>query len=147
ASQETYPSWGWWIVNGATTLYENWRIDAKNDISLNHIMFGEVGAWLYKGIGGIKTDEEQPGFKNVVLKPNFVAGLNEFEARHDGPYGAIISSWKRSGNGVVYEVTIPANSTGLIHFPLTGAQKAYRDGTALGTVASVSSGKYKFEIR
>lgn len=92
ASQETYPSWGWWIVNGATTLYENWRIDAKNDISLNHIMFGDIGAWIFKGIGGIKTDEQSAGFKNVILKPNFVVGLNEFEAKHTGPYGEIISS-------------------------------------------------------
>jgi alpha-L-rhamnosidase len=39
ASQETYPSWGWWIVNGATTLYENWKIDAARDISPNHISY------------------------------------------------------------------------------------------------------------
>jgi alpha-L-rhamnosidase len=53
ASQETYPSWGWWMVNGATTLLENWDIFSKRDISMNHIMFGEIGAWLYKGLGGI----------------------------------------------------------------------------------------------
>src|SRR4029078_214194 len=34
-SAEKYPSWGWWIVNGATTLYENWDINPKSDISLN----------------------------------------------------------------------------------------------------------------
>ena len=48
AAQETFPSWGWWMVNGATTLYENWPIDAKSDISLNHIMFGEISAWFSK---------------------------------------------------------------------------------------------------
>lgn len=147
AAQETYPSWGWWIVNGATTLYENWRIDAKNDISLNHIMFGEVGAWMYKGLGGIKTDEQLPGFKNVVLRPNFVNGLDEFEAKHDGPYGSIISSWKRAGKEVVYEVTIPANSTATVYFPLTGGQKAYRDGKVLPGRTDISAGKYTFEIR
>ena len=52
ASNETCPSWGWWIVNGATTLYENWPLDAKSDISKNHIMFGEIGAWMYKALGG-----------------------------------------------------------------------------------------------
>ncbi|RYZ49001.1 MAG: alpha-rhamnosidase, partial [Sphingobacteriales bacterium] len=67
AAQNTYPSWGWWIVNGATTLYENWDINAARDISLNHMMFGEIGAWLYKGLGGIKPDEMAPGFKNVLL--------------------------------------------------------------------------------
>ncbi len=147
AAQETYPSWGWWIVNGATTLYENWRIDAKNDISLNHIMFGEVGAWLYKGLGGIKADEQNPGFKNVILQPNFVAGLDHFEARHDGPHGAIVSSWTKSGNGVVYEVAVPANSTATVYFPLQGAQKVYRDGKVLTAKTEIGAGKYKFEIR
>ncbi|OZI09351.1 alpha-rhamnosidase [Siphonobacter sp. BAB-5385] len=111
ASNEKYPSWGWWIKNGATTLYENWDIQAKSDISLNHIMFGEIGAWIYKGLGGIKPDPTQPGFKNVLLRPNFVAGLEQFEAQHEGPYGRIVSSWKRTGKTVEYKVSIPANST------------------------------------
>lgn len=111
AAQETFPSWGWWIVNGATSLYENWPIDATRDISLNHIMFGEIGAWYYKALGGMKPDQEKPGFKNVVLEPHFVKGLNSFQASHAGPYGEIHSSWKRKGKTVVYQVTIPANST------------------------------------
>lgn len=111
AAQETFPSWGWWIVNGATSLFENWPIDAKSDISLNHIMFGEVGAWYYKALGGMKPDQENPGFKNVLLEPHFVKGLDSFQASHDGPYGEIQSSWKRNGKTVVYQVVIPANST------------------------------------
>jgi alpha-L-rhamnosidase len=111
ASQETFPSWGWWIVNGATTFYENWPLDASSDISMNHIMFGEINAWYYKALGGIFPDEQQPGYKNVILKPNFVKGLNQFEASHKSPYGTVISSWKRKGRRVEYMVEVPANST------------------------------------
>jgi alpha-L-rhamnosidase len=144
ASQETYPSWGWWMVNGATTLYENWQIDAKSDISLNHIMFGEIGAWLYKGIAGIHPDVKQPGFKNVILAPHFVAGLNEFTATHDGPYGKIVSSWARTGNGVTYKVTIPANSTATIQLP---GGKAYLSGKPIANVYQAKAGIYVFEVR
>ena len=56
ASQDTYPSWGYWIKQGATTLHENWRTDVVIDNSYNHIMFGEIGAWLYKGLGGIQIE-------------------------------------------------------------------------------------------
>ena len=112
ASQETYPSWGWWIINGATTLYENWNIDAAvNDISLNHIMFGEISAWYYKALGGIKPDPAKPGFKNVLLEPHFVSSLDHFEAKYVGPYGEIVSSWKRSEGKIQYRVTIPPNSS------------------------------------
>ena len=112
ATQETYPSWGWWIVNGATTFYEKWTLDdQKNDGSRNHPGFGEINAWFYKGLGGIFPDESQPGFKNIILKPNFVSGLEQFEASHEGPYGNILSSWEKSGEVILYEVSIPANST------------------------------------
>jgi alpha-L-rhamnosidase len=147
ASQETYPSWGWWIVNGATTLYENWRIDAKSDISLNHIMFGDIGAWFYKGIGGIKTDEQSAGFKNVILKPNFVAGLDQFEAKHIGPYGEIVSAWKRNAEVVTYKVTVPANSTATIYLPLASGKQAYSLGKVVASKLNVQAGQYVYEIR
>lgn len=111
ASSRAYPSWGWWMVNGASTLYENWKINASNDISLNHIMFGEIGAWFYKALGGIRPDPAQPGFKNILLEPYFVKGLDSISCYHDGPFGRIVSSWKRINNTIKYQIIIPANST------------------------------------
>lgn len=128
AAQKDFPSWGWWIANGATTLYENWNIGSASDISMNHIMFGEIGAWIYKGIGGIRPDAAQPGFKNVILEPHFVTGLNHYESSHDGPYGKIVSSWKREGKGVHYTITIPANSTATLILPEMAAHQAKLDG-------------------
>jgi alpha-L-rhamnosidase len=144
AAQKTYPSWGWWIVNGATTLYENWRIDSKSDVSLNHIMFGEIGAWLYKGLGGIKPDPKHPGFKNILLQPNFVAGLDEYNSSHDGPYGKIVSSWKRVAGKLLYHVVVPANSTASIRF---GAKRVYMNGREIATTGDFPAGTYEFEIR
>ncbi len=109
ATQKTFPSWGWWIANGATTFFENWRIEAND--SRNHPSFGEINAWFYKALGGIYPDEAHPGFKNIILKPNFVEGLTQFEAKHESLYGTIVSSWKKSNGKVLYQVAIPANST------------------------------------
>jgi alpha-L-rhamnosidase len=147
AAQDTYPSWGWWIVNGATTLYENWDIDAKRDISLNHMMFGEIGGWLFKGIGGINIDEQHPGFSNVLLQPNFVKGLSHFEASHDGPFGTIVSSWKRAGDKVIYSVSLPANSSASVYFPEIPGKTPYLGNKKLPIVYSIGAGKYQFEIR
>jgi len=152
AAQETFPSWGWWMVNGATTLYENWPIDATRDISLNHIMFGEIGAWYYKALGGMKPDASNPGFKNILLEPYFVKGLDSFSASHNGPYGLIQSSWKRTRNTIVYQVVIPANSTATLK--LSG-QKISLNGKAINPdsenmdqpfTQSLESGSYEFEI-
>jgi alpha-L-rhamnosidase len=157
AAQETFPSWGWWIVNGATTFYENWPLDASRDISMNHIMFGEINAWYYKALGGIFPDENQPGFKNVMLKPNFVPGLEHFEASHDGPYGTIVSSWKKQKRGVEYTVEIPANSTATLYLD---GEKIQESGKPIEknelieiaerkngkVVLKLKSGKYLFTI-
>lgn len=123
ASSETFPSWGWWIVNGATTLYENWPIDAKSDISLNHIMFGEIGAWMYKGLAGIFPDPAQPGFRHILLRPNFVKGLDQFSATHESPYGVIGSSWKKEGKVIVYKVIVPPNTTATLQLPAQAPQE------------------------
>lgn len=149
AAQQEFPSWGWWIRNGATTLYENWNITLERDLSLNHIMFGEIGAWFFKGIAGIKPDEKNPGFKNVRLTPNFVTGLEHFTATHQGPYGNIISSWKRAGKAIHYTVTIPANSSATIHFPVIKNKSVYKENKKINNPDgyTVASGYYEFIIK
>ncbi|AZI27620.1 alpha-rhamnosidase [Pedobacter sp. G11] len=146
AAQKTYPSWGWWMENGATTLYENWPIDAKSDISMNHIMFGEIGAWLYKSPGGIKPDENQPGFKHVILDPHIVEGLSSFEASHIGPYGKITSAWQRTSKGIQYDITIPPNSTGTINLGMVSHMDIFVNGklTQSGKI-NLAAGKYLIE--
>ncbi|NEU08456.1 family 78 glycoside hydrolase catalytic domain [Flavihumibacter sp. R14] len=158
-AQETYPSWGWWIVNGASTLYENWDINAKRDISMNHIMFGEVGAWMYKGLGGIRPDESKPGFRNVLLQPNFVPGLDHFRASHQSPYGLIESGWQKESDRLVYEAVIPANSTATLRLSVGADEELYISGRPVKQAGlqeignpptlrtfQLRAGKHRFEI-
>ncbi|HWJ30246.1 MAG TPA: family 78 glycoside hydrolase catalytic domain, partial [Flavisolibacter sp.] len=150
ASKETYPSWGWWMVNGATTLYENWDINASADLSLNHIMFGEIGAWLYKGLGGIKPDPEHPGFKNILLQPHFVNGLDHFNASYQTPYGKIVSSWKKNGRKIIYTVVVPPNANATLHLELGNKQKLYKEGLPVNRIdqpMEIPAGSYVFEIK
>ncbi|MDR1601222.1 MAG: glycoside hydrolase family 78 protein [Tannerella sp.] len=118
-TQETYPSWGYWIVHDqATTLYEAWdAIGTGKETSLNHIMFGEIGAWFYKALGGIHPDPSQPGFRNILLKPHFVKGLSHASVRFRSPYGEIVSKWERSRRRVLYNVIVPPNATADFHLP------------------------------
>ncbi|MFN8334424.1 MAG: family 78 glycoside hydrolase catalytic domain [Cyclobacteriaceae bacterium] len=143
AAQETYPSWGWWIKNGATTLYENWNIDATRDLSLNHIMFGEIGAWMFKGIGGIYPDENGAGFKNILLKPNFVT--DSFEATHDSPYGTIVSSWTRTKGRLQYTAVIPPNASATFYVPEVKGMKLYYQGKVqAGKQLTLEAGSHTF---
>lgn len=138
AVQNTYPSWGWWVVNGATTLLENWNLDADRDISDNHMMFGEIGAWFFKGLGGIMPDPDQPGFKHIILRPNFVNGLNYSQISHTSPYGTIISEWNRKGKNIIYSVQIPPNSTATFYAP---------DNIVGERVAVLQAGKHLLKLK
>lgn len=115
-SKDTYPSWGYWIATGATTLYEAWD-ETQGEVSLNHIMFGEISAWFYKALAGIKVDSEEPGFKNILLQPNFVDGLSYAGATFDSPYGVIEAKWRREGKKVLYEIVIPPSATAELTVP------------------------------
>lgn len=140
ALQESFPSWGWWIRNGATTLYENWPIDAKSDISMNHIMFGEIGAWFWKALAGIRPMEDDPGFATVRVEPHFVKGLERFEAEHRSVRGTIRSAWERRADGVHFTLHLPPNTRASIRLDLKtgtkvmvdGREMAYREGMSLG---------------
>ncbi|WP_367331442.1 alpha-L-rhamnosidase [Sphingobacterium multivorum] len=139
AIQDTYPSWGWWIVNGATTLLENWDLKATRDISDNHMMFGEIGGWFFKSIGGILPDPKQPGFKHVLLKPIFPQELKESSISYDSPYGKIVSEWKLKDKKIVYDIQIPANATATFYPP---------DNVSISSSDAVQleAGKHRLEL-
>src|SRR5690606_30498835 len=147
ASQDSYPSWGWWIVNGATTLYENWDIDAERDISLNHMMFGEIGAWFYKALGGIKPNEHQPGFKHFVIEPHIAEGLDKFVSSFESPYGRIQSNWERKGDEVSFSIVVPPNSTATFKWPKDKWKYLILDKQESQSGAiELSSGSYTFQL-
>ena len=100
---------------------------------------------FFKGIGGIKPDPEKPGFKNVILQPNFVTGLNHFEAMHNGPQGKIVSSWKRDGKRITYTVVVPANAEATVYLPEVSKRKVYLDNRAItASTQQLKAGTYTF---
>ena len=104
-----------------------------------------------KALGGIKPDPEQPGFKNILLEPHFVPGLDHFEASHEGPYGDIHSSWKRTGKKIAYMITVPPNSTATLRLNIAKGQKVFQNGKLLNSnngyfLQKIKAGTYQYEI-
>ena len=154
ASQKDLPSWGWWLEQGATTLWENWN----GTESRNHIMYGDISAWFYKALAGINLDPAAPAFKHFIIKPNLIGGLTSAEASYDSVRGRIVSDWKTRDGRLELTVTIPANTSATVYVPVA-ASAAIKEGgkpaaDALGirllrvedgrTVLEVGSGTYHF---
>ncbi|MEK4465540.1 family 78 glycoside hydrolase catalytic domain [Paenibacillus sp. FSL H8-0315] len=123
--QKDYPSWLYQVTKGATTIWEHWD-GIKEDgsfwsadmNSFNHYAYGAIGEWLYRYVAGIGTDELEPGFKIVHIKPQPGPGLDYAEASLETMYGKVESAWRRSeDNGMVIQVTIPANTNGIVVLP------------------------------
>lgn len=105
-----YPGWGNWVSRGATTLWEDWA----GESSRNHVFFGDVSAWFYKYLAGIRPDEKNPGFKHFIIAPFFPDDLDWAEGNIDTYYGRIKSHWERSGNQLKLKLTIPFNTSSTI---------------------------------
>ena len=113
ATKTTFPSWGHWIEQGATTLWEQWDGGA----SRNHIMFGHISAWFYQVLGGINIDPQATGFKHIVIKPQLLGDIKWVRARHESMYGPIESLWDIRDNAFTLKVAIPTNTTATIYVP------------------------------
>ncbi|MDR3166555.1 MAG: glycoside hydrolase family 78 protein, partial [Treponema sp.] len=99
-SQKTYPSFGYMVEQGATTLWERWEFLAGMGMnSHNHIMFGSVDSWFYRYLCGIIPLE--PGWKRIAISPRFPSGINNACATLDTIRGTLGSEWKRTGDGTI----------------------------------------------
>jgi len=113
ATQREFPSWGYMLAQGATTMWEQW----DGYWSQIHSCYTCPGGWMYQGLAGIRPDETGPGFKKIIIKPAVVGDLTWVRCSHDSIHGRIVSNWKREGNQLTMEVTIPANTTATVHVP------------------------------
>ncbi|MDZ7690784.1 MAG: family 78 glycoside hydrolase catalytic domain [Balneolaceae bacterium] len=121
-TQKTFPSWGYWIENGATTLWENWRGESSH----NHQMFGSANEYLYKYLAGIRAPTDSvttAGYKQILIKPYIPENLYHAEASVETMNGMVASSWKKTDQQLELNVTIPPNSTGKVSIPDLGNEK------------------------
>jgi alpha-L-rhamnosidase len=122
ATQETYPGYGFWLNNQATTLLEKW--DGKD--SHNHQMFGAVAEYFYKYLAGIRSPMETgttAGYKHIYLNPCMPEGLQKAEAILQTVSGEIISGWEKQNEQHLYYVSIPANTTATVELSIDGPQQ------------------------
>jgi alpha-L-rhamnosidase len=119
-----YPSWGYLVGHGATTMWERWNGDQmRGDPSMNsynHYAYGAVADWIYRYAAGIDTVATDPGFHTIFLHPNFDTRLGSLDFSYNSSYGTIHSEWSISGKTATWNLTIPANAKG--HLPIGPGQ-------------------------
>lgn len=112
-NQRDFPSFGWWIEQGATTTWEQW--DGGN--SRNHPMFGGGLTWFYKTLAGVDTDPAAPGFRHILIKPVPAGGLEHVRYATMSPYGRVVSEVTVRDGKASVKVTVPVGCRATVHVP------------------------------
>ncbi len=135
ATNQTYPSWGYMVEKGSTTIWELWNGDTANPEmnSGNHVMLlGDLLPWCFNNLAGIRADRWKSGYKHIVFQPAFeIQELSNVDASYTSIYGKITSRWTKTPTHLEWDIELPANTTGEVHLP---------DGRK----ENIGSGKYHF---
>ena len=164
ATQTSYPSWGYMVEQGATTIWELWNGDHGDPLmnSGNHVMqIGDLCTWLHEYVAGIAPDEGCPGFRHMIMRPQVTGKLTSARAYHDSMYGRIASDWSIADGVLEWRIEVPANTTATIHVPADSPETILESGKPVGdaigvgflrmeagwAVFAVGSGSYSFASR
>lgn len=138
ADQRTFPSWGYWVTKGATTMWEHWRYDSR---SRNHFFLGAgIQEWFFKSLGGFRDMKE--GFKTVTIRPAFPRKLDFLSVSTDTARGTFRLDWRRENGKILAEISIPANTTARVELPADSRCTS----AASPETGIYGGGSYRFEI-
>ncbi len=149
---DTFPSWGYSIKRGATTIWERWdgwthdkgfQSPAMN--SFNHYSLGSVGEWMYRTIGGIDT--AAPGYEDIVIRPQPGGGLTAARAEVRSMKGPIKTEWTRMGGAFRLRVTVPMNARAAVYLPSADGHESNGGERQQDGGYRIGSGTYEFAAR
>ncbi|TFG44004.1 MAG: hypothetical protein E4H43_00980, partial [Bacteroidia bacterium] len=154
-NQQTKPSYGWWIEQGATTTWEQWNGSG----SRNHPMFGGGITWFYHKLAGINADPEQPGYRHIIFRPQPAGDITYASYSNLTPFGHTSISWKKEPDRFTMNISVPVGCTSTVYVPAGKQGKVMENGRRIKKskrisflrteegyeVYKVLSGNYKFE--
>ena len=153
---DTFPSWGFSIKHGATTIWERWDgwtpEKGFQDPGMNsfaHYSFGAVARWMFQTVAGI--DMAEPGFQRLLIRPQPAPGLTWVKAGYRSPHGRIATEWKTEGCKLTLAVSIPANTTATVYLPKTnacnqGAGVTFLRNEGNESLFAIGAGHYQFVV-
>jgi alpha-L-rhamnosidase len=143
-----YPSWGYMIEQGATTIWERWNSDKMGPEmnSRNHFAFGSVGEWMFRYLAGVDIAPDASGFDRILINPRPGAPdseLSSVKALFDSIHGRIACDWKNEPDVFKLNVIIPANTSAAVRLPASSIEDVTENGKPLGRTEGVSELKFE----
>ena len=112
ARQDTFPSWGYEVRQGATTIWERWNSWTPEHgfadpgmNSLNHAALGSVADWLHEHLAGLAPGA--PGYRTMLVRPRPAAGSSGRAPRTNRATAVTRSSGRRTEGASKSRSTCP----------------------------------------
>ncbi|QFZ78340.1 Bacterial alpha-L-rhamnosidase [Streptomyces fagopyri] len=153
--QRTFPSWGYQIDKGSTTMWERWdsikpdgSFQTPDMNSFNHYAYGSVGEWMYTNIAGIAAG--RPGYREIVVRPRPGGDVTSARATFTSVYGPVSTQWHQRSGRFTLTCGVPPNTTAEVWIPAADRRAVTHDhGTFLReedgcAVYRVGSGTHRF---
>ena len=103
-----FPSYGYQIAHGATSIWEDFRPETAAPNSRNHHFFCDYISWFMKNLVGINVNPYGNNAAEIRLAPKFIDALDYAEGDYDSIGGKVSVHWEREGETIVYSFEIPA---------------------------------------
>ena len=167
--QTEYPSWGYSVENGSTSIWERWNSYTKDDAensdlnakmnSFSHYAFGSVAEWMFLHAVGIDTEDS--GFRNIIIKPAISQEMDFIKGSYKSINGTISSAWNWKGNKVIMSIEIPVNTKAKVYIPTSSISRIKESNKPLSrfpeikvlksndmeTILEIGSGQYSFGVK
>ncbi|MBD5780046.1 family 78 glycoside hydrolase catalytic domain [Pelagicoccus sp. NFK12] len=135
-----FPGPGYLADHGFSTWPErqfNWGEEPRYRNSMNHPMQGGFAAFFFEGIGGIRPLSSAGGYKGFELRPRLMGEIDWATTTKESPYGVIESDWKREGDRIFWQVSIPVNTQAEVYLPTPDVGSVLESGAQLEGVPGV----------
>lgn len=108
--QRQYPSLGFMLSKGATTVWERWEYMTDNEMNSHcHTPLAAPCKWMICGLAGLSFPKEENGETVFTINPHFSHKLNFVKASLKTARGEIFVHWQRQGEGFLLTVRAPQN--------------------------------------
>ncbi|SFB94919.1 alpha-L-rhamnosidase [Algibacter lectus] len=167
--QTEYPSWGYSVENGSTSIWERWNSYTKDEAgnsdlngkmnSFSHYAFGSVAEWMFLHAAGIDTEDS--GYRNIIIKPAISKEMDFINGSYKSINGMISSAWNWKGNRLIMNIEIPVNTKAKVYIPTSKVSDIKENNKSISklseikvlksnekeTVLEIGSGNYSFSTK
>ncbi|MCP9612273.1 alpha-L-rhamnosidase [Coprobacter tertius] len=112
--KKDYPGYLYMLNNGATTTWEHWN----GERSHIHNCYNGIGSWFYQALGGIITDEKNPGYRHVFIQPQLVKGISWVNVSKEIPFGKLKVKWEKTNSSFMLNLSIPVGCEATVVLPV-----------------------------